>query len=164
MVTVARTDEAAARELAARADSLQAQAPEEEQADRLRARLLPGHDISAEAGTIALGVGEEKPGLDFQFQRVPVARVEGLVVNPTGQPLQNIQVSLVNAAGSLPGVDTNSTRAGAEGRFRLSNVAPGQYTLIAQGMQNPPSRASVLRIPRSRARPRLAPSRCASGR
>ena len=135
---MARTDEAAARELAARADSLQALASEEEQSTGYAPVYYPGTTSSAEAGTIALGVGEEKPGLDFQFQRVPVARVEGLVVNPTGQPLQNIQVSIVNAAGSLPGVDTNGTRAAAEGRFRLSNVAPGQYTLIAQGMQNPP--------------------------
>ncbi len=138
VVAMARTDEAAARELSARADSLQAQASEEEQSTGYAPVYYPGTTSSAEAGTIALGVGEEKPGLDFQFQRVPVARVEGLVVNPTGQPLQNIQVSIVNAAGSLPGLDSNSTRAAAEGRFRLSNVAPGQYTIIAQGMQNPP--------------------------
>jgi len=138
VAALARTDEAAARELAARADSLQAETAEEEQQTGYAPVYYPGTTSSAEAGTIALGVGEEKPGLDFQFQRVPVARVEGLAVNPTGQPLQNIQFSLVNAAGSLPGVDSNSTRAGGEGRFRFSNVAPGQYTLIAQGTLNPP--------------------------
>jgi protocatechuate 3,4-dioxygenase beta subunit len=138
VAALARTDEAAARELAARADSLQAEMADEEQQTGYAPVYYPGTTSSSEAGTIRLGVGEEKPGLDFQFQRVPVARVEGLVVNPTGQPLQNIQLSLVNAAGSLPGVDTNGARADAEGRFRLSNVAPGQYTLIAQARQNPP--------------------------
>jgi hypothetical protein len=144
VLTVARTDEAAARELAAHADSLEAQAPEEEQATGYAPVYYPGTTSPAEAGTIALGAGEEKPGVDFQLQRVPVARVEGLVVNPTGQPLQNIQVSLVSAAGSLPGIDNNGTRAGAEGRFQLSNVAPGQYTLIAQATQNPGGRDIML--------------------
>ena len=136
-LSVARPDDAIARELAARADDLQAQAPEEEQTTGYAPVYYPGTTSPTEAGTIALGAGEEKPGLDFQLQRVPVAHVEGVVVNPTGQALQNIQVSLVNAAGSLPGMDTNGTRAGSEGRFQLSNVAPGQYTLVAQATLNP---------------------------
>lgn len=154
--TLARTDEAAARELAARADSLQAQTPEEEQPTGYAPVYYPGTTSPAEAGTIALGAGEEKPGLDFQFQRVPVAHIEGLVVNPTGQPLQNIQVSLLHAGGSLPGIDTNGTRAGAEGRFRLSNVAPGQYTLIAQTTLNSGGPAPA---PQNPSQPRAATSR-----
>jgi hypothetical protein len=139
VLALARTDEAAARELAARADSLQAQTPEEEQATGYAPVYYPGTTSPAQAGTIALAAGEEKPGLDFQLQRVPVARIEGLVINPAGQALRNIQVSLVDAVGSLPGIDRNSARAGAEGRFQLSNVPPGQYTLIAQATQDPGS-------------------------
>ena len=161
-LAMAKTDEAAARELAARADSLQAQTSEEEQSTGYAPVYYPGTTSSAEAGTIALGVGEEKPGLDFQFQRVPVARVEGLVVNPTGQPLQNIQVSIVNAAGSLPGVDSNSTRRPPKGASASRTSRPAS-TRSSRRECRTLLPGLLLRIPRSPARLCLAPSRCASG-
>jgi hypothetical protein len=133
----ARRDDAAARELTARADRLEGTDPEEEQATGYAPVYYPGTTSPAQAAAITLGAGEEKPAVDFQLQRVPVAQVEGLVVNPTGQPLPNIQLSLVDAAGSLPGVGANNTRASADGHFRLSNVAPGHYTIVAQATLRP---------------------------
>ena len=100
---------------------------------------------------VSLAPGEEKGTLDFQLQRVPIARVEGTVVNPTGQPMANIQLTIVGSTNALPGIDTVSTRAQAEGRFTFNNIAPGQYVIVAQtqGTGGPPppgqSRVTVVR-------------------
>jgi protocatechuate 3,4-dioxygenase beta subunit len=142
--------QAPTREPMAQAASLDAP-PEEEQPTGYAPVYYPGTTSPAQAGTIALAAGEEKQAIDFQLQRVPVALVEGVVVNPTGQPLLNVQVSLVNAGGALPGVGNTSTRAAGDGAFRLSNVAPGQYTLVAQGALTPagPSPAQTAAQPRA---------------
>lgn len=133
MQSTAPTDEATARELAVRASMLQAQMPaQEEQTTGYAPVYYPGTTAPAQAGPVALAPGEEKTGVDFQLQRIPVAKVEGVIVNSTGQALQNVQVTLaVSGVAAAPNVDSNNTRADAEGRFRLSNVAPGQYTLTA---------------------------------
>jgi protocatechuate 3,4-dioxygenase beta subunit len=94
----------------------------------------PGTIAQAQAGTIALGPGEERSGLDFQLLRVPVARVEGVVVNGTGQQVQNIQVVLSDINQTVPGIGRNAARADSDGRFRFSNVAPGQYRIAARGV------------------------------
>jgi protocatechuate 3,4-dioxygenase beta subunit len=93
----------------------------------------PGTTMAGSAGTVAVGVSEEKSGVDFQLQLVPIARVEGVIVNSNGPMPQNVQVSLVSTGHEVPGVGNSSTRADPNGRFRFSNVAPGQYLLIARG-------------------------------
>lgn len=92
----------------------------------------PGTTALAQATSTTIGPGEERSGLDFQLQRVAVARIEGVVVNPTGQPLQNIQVTLTDLNQSVPGIGNSSTRANSDGQFRFSNVAPGQYRISAR--------------------------------
>jgi protocatechuate 3,4-dioxygenase beta subunit len=93
----------------------------------------PGTTQPASAATVAVNAAEEKMGVDFQLQLVPVARVEGVVVNSNGPAPRNVQVSLLSAGQAVPGVGTSSTRADANGRFRFSNIAPGQYILVARG-------------------------------
>src|SRR4029079_13228609 len=55
----------------------------------------PGTTTSGSASTITLAVGEERPGVDFQLQIVPTARVEGIVRGPDGSLPPGTQVSLV---------------------------------------------------------------------
>jgi hypothetical protein len=94
----------------------------------------PGTTAPASAVTIPVGPGEEKSNVDFQYQVVPVARVEGVVISP--QSLQNIQVTLVNTGNNVPGISPGSARADAQGAFRISNVPPGQYAVIARATIN----------------------------
>jgi protocatechuate 3,4-dioxygenase beta subunit len=96
----------------------------------------PGTTQPGSAATVNVGVGEEKVGVDFQLQLVPVARVEGVVVNSNGPAPRNVQVSLISTGHAVPGVGSSSSRADANGRFRFSNIAPGQYMLVARGTLN----------------------------
>ena len=93
----------------------------------------PGTTALAQAAVTPVGPGEERSGLDFQLQRVSVARVAGFIVNSTGQPVRNIQVQLTDL-GSVGGIGTNSARADAQGRFQFSSVAPGQYRITARAV------------------------------
>jgi hypothetical protein len=90
----------------------------------------PGTTAPAGAQTISLGPGEEKAGIDFQYQVVPIARIEGLVTGV--QSLQGVQVTLVNTGFDVPGVGPGNARVDQQGAFRIPNVPPGQYRLIAR--------------------------------
>lgn len=92
----------------------------------------PGTTSPSSAGTVTLAPGEEKGSVDFQYQVVPIARVEGIVTSTAPQPVSNTQVSLVNTAFAVPGISPGSARPDAQGAFRIPNVPPGQYTLIAR--------------------------------
>ena len=63
---------------------------------------------------------------------VPIARIDGIVTSTTTQPVSGIQVSLINTAFAVPGISPGSARADAQGAFRIPNVPPGQYTLVAR--------------------------------
>ena len=132
-IAAGAADQTMARELATRASMLQAELPaQEEQATGYAPVYYPGTVSAADAMTVPLGVGEERSSVDFQLVRVPMAKVEGTVVNSTGQATQNVQLTLTLASQSVPGVGSFSARADAEGRFRIANVPPGQYRLIAR--------------------------------
>jgi hypothetical protein len=126
-------DGAAVRELATRAGMLQGQLPQaEEQTTGYAPVYFPGTVSAAQAGTVTLNIGEERASVDFQLVRVPLARIDGTVVNSTGQPTDNVQLTLTDAATSVPGAITMGVRADADGRFHLANVPPGSYRLNAR--------------------------------
>jgi hypothetical protein len=95
----------------------------------------PGTTSVASATSVMVGPAEEKGGVDFQYQIVAVARVDGIVTTSANMQLpSNVQVTLVSS-GNAPGL-SQGARADAQGAFRLQNVAPGQYTLIARATVN----------------------------
>ena len=103
----------------------------------------PGTMVITEAAPLQLGVSEERPGIDFQLQLVPMARVSGAIVNGTGAQLQNVQITLQDAAAQVGGgfAMSQSARADAEGRFRFTAIPPGQYKLTARAqVGGPPAR------------------------
>jgi protocatechuate 3,4-dioxygenase beta subunit len=142
-------DATAARELAVRANMLQFEIPQqqEEQATGYAPVYYPGTTLVAQATPIALGIGEERPGVDFQLQRVAMARIEGTVVNTTGHAVQNVQLTLSDPTAAAPGIGTLSARADNEGRFRFANVAPGNYRLVARANVTTGGRPIEGRVP-----------------
>lgn len=123
-------------ELAKIRAAVQSQADQAEEPTGYAPVFYPGTTQPGSAATVNVGVGEEKMGVDFQLQLVPVARVEGVVVNSNGPAPRNVQVSLISTGHAVPGVGNSSARSDANGRFRFSNIAPGQYMLVARGTLN----------------------------
>ena len=100
-VAGAIADAAAARELATRAMTLQGQLPsQDEQTTGYSPVYFPGTVSAAQAGTVTLNLGEERTGVDFQLQRVAMARIDGIVVNSTGQATDNVQITLTRSLGA----------------------------------------------------------------
>jgi len=93
----------------------------------------PGTTAPASAASVHVGVSEEKGAIDFQLQLVPIANIEGVVVTASGPAAQNVQITLVNLGFEVPGIGNSTARPDRDGRFRISNVAPGQYMLVARG-------------------------------
>jgi hypothetical protein len=92
----------------------------------------PGTTDPAAAATLNVGPGEERSGVDFALQLVPVARIEGTLVAPDGQPPQTAQVTMTmsgSAALVRPNVQVRPT---ADGKFSATGVMPGHYTLSAR--------------------------------
>jgi Carboxypeptidase regulatory-like domain len=135
--SAAQRDASEARALIDRVTLLQSQLNDEGQATGYSPICFPGSPTTANASAITLGIGEEKGGVDFQLQLVPLARLEGTVMNPSGAQLQNLQVTLMQD-GDLPSMDTRSARPSADGRFTMSGIPPGQYTLVARATVGPP--------------------------
>ena len=90
----------------------------------------PGSTDVASAAPITIGPGEERPGVDLRLQRVRMAPVSGQILMPPGVALSNVQVRLARADAAAGG-STSTARAGQDGAFRLSNVAPGRYRVSA---------------------------------
>jgi hypothetical protein len=135
-------DQTLSRELSMRASMLQAEIPlhqHDEQPTGYAPVYYPGTAAVAQAAPVALGVGEERASVDFQLLRVPMARLDGSIVNSTGQPAENVQLTLTDPQ-SIPGAGNMSARADAEGRFRMTNVPPGTYRLIARAIGRPAGR------------------------
>ena len=132
-VAAAERNAVQAAAMAERMRSLRASLPEDvdDAASGYAPVCYPG-TVSASAATpIPLGIAEERPGVDFQLQLAPLARVEGTVVNSTGADLREIQITLSDPEQAGLSVTNLGARADREGRFRLMNVPPGQYTLRA---------------------------------
>jgi protocatechuate 3,4-dioxygenase beta subunit len=88
----------------------------------------PGTTDVAYASPITVVVGEERSGIDFHQQVVPLGRISGVVMGPEGA-VPDCEVQLINR-GQPPGIGVRSTRAGKDGRFSFSATTPGQYVLF----------------------------------
>ena len=106
--------------------------PRADPAVRYAPEFFPGTTRASEAGLITLGAGEDRQGVDFRLELVRMARVEGLLTVADNQLLPGARVTIATA----PGRALQTTMSAAvmpDGRFTLSNVLPGSYSLMAAG-------------------------------
>lgn len=97
--------------------------------------MFPGTVDEESAAALSLKPGEERLGVDVALQRVPVARISGVVFGVDGKPAAGVPLLrgtrraqiFTPAAGA--GVST-----GVDGWFSLTGVAPGDYVLQARGV------------------------------
>jgi hypothetical protein len=92
-------------------------------------------DINA-AATIALGVSEERTGVDVVIQLVPTATISGKISSPSGALPPLLSVAVVPSgprAEMLAGAGLRgpSTQPRPDGTYVIAGVAPGTYTLKA---------------------------------
>jgi protocatechuate 3,4-dioxygenase beta subunit len=101
---------------------------EEEPAVGYAPVYYPGTTIAGDGTPVPLAAGEERLGVDFQLQLVPLARVEGTVVTPSGRP--DVQVLLLDMGNAGVGAG-RGTGTNAQGHFSFLYVPPGQYRALA---------------------------------
>lgn len=94
--------------------------------------FYPGAPTLSGAGTIELGFGEDRSGVDVVLQPVPAARISGIVEGPpetlTGLTLRLVPEGLENLG---HGSEAATALPDANGRFTFLNVAAGRYTIDA---------------------------------
>lgn len=102
---------------------------------------FPGTAVLSQAQEITLSAGQSQAGIDFSLQRVPTSVIEGVVMRPDGTPAGGASLQLTSTAQSVPyaGVPKTdlNTSAGPDGTFRIAQVTPGQYDLVARVPADP---------------------------
>ncbi len=91
--------------------------------------FYPGTRSVSEAMAVPVGVGEERSGIDFHLQLVPIGQLSGFVTGVDG-PVPGVDVQLIDR-GQPAGIGVRSVRAGKDGAFTFKSVPPGQYTVFA---------------------------------
>jgi uncharacterized protein (DUF2141 family) len=90
-------------------------------------------DIGA-ATPIALGVSEERTGVDVTIQLVPTATISGSISSPSGSLPPSLSVRLVPAGAQTEmlagaGLRGPTAQPRPDGTFVFTGVAPGAYTI-----------------------------------
>jgi hypothetical protein len=94
--------------------------------------FYPNAAGAAKAQILTVASGDERSGIDFAMKAVATVKVSGLVNGPEG-PVTNLQLSLIPSEADefVTGIETLTGFSDGQGRFTISNVPPGQYTLRA---------------------------------
>ena len=108
-------------------------APPPGQSMALAPVFFPGTADPAAAIPITLKAGEERTGVDFAITFLPTAAISGVIRGPDGSPPKLAQASMLRPNALVSSGNTLFIRPDAEGRFTVSEVAPGNYVLAARG-------------------------------
>lgn len=101
--------------------------------------FYPGTPVPSQSVVIPLGRAEERTGVDFQLQYVPMSTIRGSVIAPSNMMPSMLTIHLI-ATDEVILSDINSearrTSVTAKGEFSFVNVPPGSYTIVAKAAQS----------------------------
>ena len=93
---------------------------------------FPGTVSEMEAQRVTVQPAQERALPDFTLVPSRVVKVSGTATNAAGGPVQMVMIistSQMSAGNAMPGMGMGTVKA--DGSFQLTNVAPGEYTLMA---------------------------------
>jgi hypothetical protein len=97
--------------------------------------FYPGVTDAGQAAAVALGEGEERPGVDFKLTPAHIVHIQGQVRYPDGRLAgKEIVVNLVPRLGAGFG-GRGGVSVGGDGGFRFDGVTAGSYILSAYPAQ-----------------------------
>lgn len=96
---------------------------------------FPGVPDAGSAQILTLAAGEERHGADILIGPLRALNVTGMSVGPGGAPMRYIMVAVVNATTGARVGHAGVVMAGADGRFTLSALPPGRYTLMGRAAE-----------------------------
>lgn len=104
--------------------------------------FFPGTTDAENAARISLGPGQERGGVVLPLQFVPTARIDGIVLGPSGQGASGVSIVLLPKSAGMASLFPATPGSGLpsvarvpvspDGRFSTAGVTPGQYTLVAR--------------------------------
>jgi protocatechuate 3,4-dioxygenase beta subunit len=97
---------------------------------------LPGVPDADSAQVIALSIGEERTGADILIGPLRALSVSGTSIGPGGTPMRNIMVAVVNNVTDTRIGSGGVIMPGADGRFTLTALPPGRYTLMGRAAED----------------------------
>jgi len=92
----------------------------------------PGTVSEIEAQRVTVQPAQERTLPDFTLVPSRLVKVSGTATNSTGGPVQMVMTmsrSQMSAGNAMPGMGMGTVKP--DGSFQLTNVAPGEYTLMA---------------------------------
>ena len=101
--------------------------------------FYPGTPVASQSLVIPLGKAEERTGVDFQLQYVPMSTIHGSVVAPPNMMPLQLTVHLIatdDVILSDANSEARSTSVTAKGEFSFANVPPGSYAVVAKAAQS----------------------------
>jgi hypothetical protein len=107
----------------------------------------PGALSEAEAQRVLVRGGEERFIADFTLVPSRLVKVAGTVNSATGAPAQMVIITSTSqvAANTAPSITTGVVKP--DGSFQLSNVAPGEYIIMASVMHLPTGEQQMAAMP-----------------
>ncbi len=98
----------------------------------------PGTGSSQQAEKVTVALGAEVSGIAFSLLPVRTAKITGTAVDSQGKPMAGAFVQLIESSGEAGGRFMMSFGGGSRvtdsGHFTLTNVSPGDYTIMVREM------------------------------
>jgi uncharacterized protein (DUF2141 family) len=96
--------------------------------------FYPGTPVAADAIPVIVGIGEERPGIDMSVRTVLLGSISGTIVGRSNSPAESVRLAITDSSGAAPLRPQYALQK--TGAFTISNLAPGQYRIMAMAMMD----------------------------